>query len=201
MNGRIATFYSWKGGVGRTMALANVGVQLTRRGKRVLLVDWDLEAPGLELYFRETGYGIPSDISVRRPGDESGLLGLLADASDTRSKPVPAAWQERCATVTLPSTPHSASTTAAPGAPRSLHVLGSGFGTPEYSSRLQSFSWTHSSLKVMEAIGSKDSVSNGVVHTTSFLLTAVRASQTAEASAPCNCQISWCWSSLRMRSL
>jgi MinD-like ATPase involved in chromosome partitioning or flagellar assembly len=47
----IVTFYSYKGGVGRSMALANVAVLLARRGLRVLAVDWDLEAPGIENYF------------------------------------------------------------------------------------------------------------------------------------------------------
>ncbi len=47
----IVTFYSYKGGVGRSMALANIAVLLARRGQRVLAVDWDLEAPGLERYF------------------------------------------------------------------------------------------------------------------------------------------------------
>jgi MinD-like ATPase involved in chromosome partitioning or flagellar assembly len=41
------TFYSYKGGVGRTLALANVGCILAQNGKKVLLVDFDLEAPGL----------------------------------------------------------------------------------------------------------------------------------------------------------
>ncbi len=41
------TFYSYKGGVGRTLALANVAVLLAQRGKKVLVVDFDLEAPGL----------------------------------------------------------------------------------------------------------------------------------------------------------
>src|SRR5882724_3937262 len=49
---RIITFYSYKGGVGRTFALANIAVLLARRGKRVLLMDWDLEAPGLHRYFK-----------------------------------------------------------------------------------------------------------------------------------------------------
>jgi MinD-like ATPase involved in chromosome partitioning or flagellar assembly len=44
----VATFYSFKGGVGRTMALTNIGVQLAKSGRRVLLVDFDLEAPGLD---------------------------------------------------------------------------------------------------------------------------------------------------------
>jgi tetratricopeptide (TPR) repeat protein/MinD-like ATPase involved in chromosome partitioning or flagellar assembly len=45
------TFYSFKGGVGRSMSLANVGELLYRRGLKVLMVDFDLEAPGLERFF------------------------------------------------------------------------------------------------------------------------------------------------------
>lgn len=49
--GKIFTFYSYKGGTGRTMALANVAWILASNAKRVLAVDWDLEAPGLHRYF------------------------------------------------------------------------------------------------------------------------------------------------------
>ncbi len=48
--GRIVTFYSYKGGTGRSMALANVAWLLAAAGKRVLMIDWDLEAPGLHRY-------------------------------------------------------------------------------------------------------------------------------------------------------
>ena len=51
-NGRIITFYSYKGGTGRTMALANTAWILAANGNRVLTVDWDLEAPGLAHFFR-----------------------------------------------------------------------------------------------------------------------------------------------------
>ncbi|MFF5145109.1 FxSxx-COOH system tetratricopeptide repeat protein [Streptomyces sp. NPDC013157] len=50
-DGRIITFYSYKGGIGRTMALANTAWILAANGKRVLAVDWDLEAPGLHRFF------------------------------------------------------------------------------------------------------------------------------------------------------
>ncbi|WP_094222538.1 hypothetical protein [Streptomyces diastatochromogenes] len=43
---------SYKGGTGRMMALVNASWILASNGKRVLLVDWDLEAPGLHRYLR-----------------------------------------------------------------------------------------------------------------------------------------------------
>ncbi len=60
--GQIITFYSYKGGTGRTMALANIACVLAERqraakGKGVLMIDWDLEAPGLHRYFRHTAGG------------------------------------------------------------------------------------------------------------------------------------------------
>lgn len=48
--GRIITFYSYKGGTGRTMALANTAWILASSGKSVLVVDWDLDAPGLDRF-------------------------------------------------------------------------------------------------------------------------------------------------------
>jgi CobQ/CobB/MinD/ParA nucleotide binding domain len=50
-DGQVVTFYSFKGGTGRTMALANVAWILAANGKRVLVVDWDLESPGLHRFF------------------------------------------------------------------------------------------------------------------------------------------------------
>ncbi len=41
------TFYSYKGGVGRTLLLANVARYFALLGKRVVAVDLDFEAPGL----------------------------------------------------------------------------------------------------------------------------------------------------------
>ncbi|MGZ8184784.1 MAG: tyrosine-protein kinase family protein, partial [Methylobacter sp.] len=45
---RFVAFYSYKGGVGRTLALANSARTLTASGKKVVLLDFDLEAPGLQ---------------------------------------------------------------------------------------------------------------------------------------------------------
>ena len=52
--GEVITFYSYKGGTGRTMALSNIAVLLARQQNAttpVLMIDWDLEAPGLHHYF------------------------------------------------------------------------------------------------------------------------------------------------------
>ena len=61
-HGTVYTFYSYKGGVGRSMALANVAALLAEWGKRVLIIDWDLEAPGIERYFERP----PSRLSCSR---------------------------------------------------------------------------------------------------------------------------------------
>jgi cellulose biosynthesis protein BcsQ len=50
--GKIITFYSYKGGTGRSMLLANIAWLLATNGERVLVIDWDLEAPGLHRYFK-----------------------------------------------------------------------------------------------------------------------------------------------------
>ena len=47
-------FWSFKGGGGRTLTLANVASVLARLGKRVLCLDLDLEAPGLPRTLGET---------------------------------------------------------------------------------------------------------------------------------------------------
>jgi tetratricopeptide (TPR) repeat protein len=51
LDGKIVTFYSYKGGTGRTMALSNVAWILASNGRKVLVVDWDLDSPGLHKYF------------------------------------------------------------------------------------------------------------------------------------------------------
>ncbi|MFO7145332.1 ATPase, partial [Arthrospira sp. PCC 8006] len=48
---RTVTFYSFKGGVGRTTALIHVAWILAMRGRKVVAVDLDLEAPGLSTAF------------------------------------------------------------------------------------------------------------------------------------------------------
>lgn len=63
-----ATFYSFKGGVGRTLALLNVARILASTHRRVVVVDLDLEAPGFELT------GLLGDPTVPRPGISDYML-------------------------------------------------------------------------------------------------------------------------------
>ncbi len=72
----IVTFYSFKGGTGRSMALANVAAELALRGKSVLLVDFDLEAPGLDTF------------PLRKPRKQaSGLVEYIHEYLDTGHAP------------------------------------------------------------------------------------------------------------------
>ena len=49
----IFAFYSFKGGVGRSMSLLNVAYALAGRGRHVLMLDMDLEAPGLSEFLKQ----------------------------------------------------------------------------------------------------------------------------------------------------
>lgn len=69
MDGTVVTFYSYKGGVGRSLTLANIAILLARWGHRVLTIDWDLEAPGLHQYFAPLMPGPP----------DKGLVDLVED--------------------------------------------------------------------------------------------------------------------------
>ena len=73
----IYTLYSFKGGVGRSMALASLGAYFCRKGLRVVMVDWDLEAPGLENYFYSPAEG--KSMELARAAARPGLIDLLAD--------------------------------------------------------------------------------------------------------------------------
>ncbi|MEN8218300.1 MAG: ParA family protein [Pseudomonadota bacterium] len=72
----IATFYSLRGGVGRSTALAYAAHILAARGRKVVCVDMDLEAPGLAALF-----GKEQEI-----GDGCGLVPILV-AIDNGEEP------------------------------------------------------------------------------------------------------------------
>ncbi|KAF0860196.1 hypothetical protein Y888_07345 [Mixta calida B021323] len=53
-NNNVVTFFSYKGGVGRTTSLALTATYLSRKGKKVFVIDCDFEAPGLINFFNSS---------------------------------------------------------------------------------------------------------------------------------------------------
>jgi cellulose biosynthesis protein BcsQ len=60
----IVAFYSFKGGVGRTTALASYAVARARRGERLAVVDCDLDAPGVGRLLDSDGEGSTAEWGV-----------------------------------------------------------------------------------------------------------------------------------------
>lgn len=115
--GKVFTFYSYKGGVGRSMALVNVGVLLALSGKRVLLIDWDLEAPGLEVYFRNT---------AKLEGDPERVPGIV-DLLEAKMAGTTLDWHDcRLKALFLG---------------HSLDIISAGSRTSEYRKRVQKLDW------------------------------------------------------------
>ena len=54
MSGKTIAFHSYKGGTGKTTLISNLGALFAAAGKKVCLLDFDLYAPSLSTYFRET---------------------------------------------------------------------------------------------------------------------------------------------------
>lgn len=116
------TFYSYKGGVGRSLALANAAALLALQGKRVLIVDFDLEAPGLT-----TLRGFES--AAGRPG----IVDYVHDYLATGSAPDPEDYVHRCELTYDPS-------------PDERHdllidVMPAGKDDDNYSERFASIDW------------------------------------------------------------
>ncbi|HDP0014249.1 TPA: hypothetical protein P5R78_001727, partial [Legionella pneumophila] len=63
------TFYSYKGGVGRTSSLINTALLKAISGDRVVVLDFDLEAPGITSYVNEIAQKNKKSIDMdTRPG-------------------------------------------------------------------------------------------------------------------------------------
>jgi tetratricopeptide (TPR) repeat protein/MinD-like ATPase involved in chromosome partitioning or flagellar assembly len=81
---RTVTFYSYKGGTGRSLLVANVGVLAARLGMRVILVDLDLEAPGLPYKFPSQPFKGPGVVewltSAERPDVEELIQPIQLDS-------------------------------------------------------------------------------------------------------------------------
>ena len=134
--GRIITFYSYKGGVGRSMTLANVAWILASNGKRVLVIDWDLEAPGLHRYYMPF---LP-DPDLRA---SDGLIDFVLDyASEVMTPPAAAAggngdWYSAQANLL----PYAASLDWRFPGGGTLDFVGAGRQGTSYSTRVNTFDW------------------------------------------------------------
>lgn len=135
--GRIITFYSYKGGTGRTMALANTAWILAANGKRVLAVDWDLEAPGLHRYFHP--FLDPNVLAAT-----TGIMDLIQEYAwaATEGRDAPGAWHlgyARAERHAMSLTPDSLGLTFPDGG--SLDFLSAGRQSHEYSAAVSLFDW------------------------------------------------------------
>jgi len=132
--GRIITFYSYKGGTGRSMALAHVAWILASAGKRVLAVDWDLEAPGLHRYF----YPFLPDPELT---NSDGIIDLVVDFRDeafTASKaPADKEWFLPYANILR----YAASLNYKFPGKGTLDFVAAGRQGPEYSVHVNTFDW------------------------------------------------------------
>ncbi|NES19005.1 MAG: ParA family protein [Symploca sp. SIO3E6] len=84
----ITTFYSLRGGVGRSTSLAYTGKILASRGRTVLCVDMDLEAPGLAALFGKekeisNGQGLLSVLLALDQGERPDLRNHILRLSET----------------------------------------------------------------------------------------------------------------------
>lgn len=73
------TFYSFKGGVGRSMAVMNIGSLLATRGFRVLVLDMDLEAPGASYLLQNQNK--QQDQNQIQPQNLLGFVDLFGEAN------------------------------------------------------------------------------------------------------------------------
>lgn len=134
--GKIITFYSYKGGTGRSMALANVAWILASNGKQVLVVDWDLEAPGLHRYFRP--FLVDADLKASH-----GIIDLMWEfATEAMTPPAspedpPPDWYHKHANILRYAT--SLEWNFPSGG--TLDFVPAGRQGPAYAKRVNSFNW------------------------------------------------------------
>ena len=117
-HGKIYTFYSYKGGVGRSMSLANVASLLVKWGKKVLIVDWDLEAPGLHEFFKKDFISAKGQVERKL-----GMLDILLSLRESEK----VRWQDHIIEY------HFGENT--------LHLISAGKQDEGYLSRLQHLNW------------------------------------------------------------
>ncbi|GII76743.1 hypothetical protein Sru01_17250 [Sphaerisporangium rufum] len=131
--GHIITFYSYKGGTGRTMALANTAWILAANGKRVLMLDWDLESPGLHKFFHPF-------LPAGSVGAMEGVIDMINHytMATLRTTPRPEGWHRDYAQVRRNVARIDWS--GFPGHGR-LDFVSAGKQNRDYSSLISTFNW------------------------------------------------------------
>lgn len=144
--GEILTFYSYKGGTGRTMVLANTACLLAQQPEGnggVLIVDWDLEAPGLHHYFADrlqTQFANPKTSShalERHPGLIDFFIALSAEIAklpQITEEPTPEVQKQLRLAVSLDS---YILRTDVPN----VYLLKAGAFDESYAKRVNTFPW------------------------------------------------------------
>lgn len=92
-NTAIVSFFSFKGGVGRSTALAAVAILLAQVGKSVFLLDLDLESPGISTFMLdeyEASEGLLDYlVDLQASGQQPDLRNYIATLSDVSlAKPI-----------------------------------------------------------------------------------------------------------------
>jgi cellulose biosynthesis protein BcsQ len=84
----VVSFYSYKGGVGRSTLVAVVAAILSRAGDDVVVIDLDLEAPGQQALFdRQPERGVLDYLVEHLALGQGQLEGLFADVSPAVEEP------------------------------------------------------------------------------------------------------------------
>ena len=83
----VVTFYSFKGGVGRTLALLNAAYEIADSGQRVLVVDFDLEAPAIRPARWKQGANDDETDQVGRGPTDPGVVEFVTRYLETMRVP------------------------------------------------------------------------------------------------------------------
>lgn len=118
---RIITFYSYKGGVGRSQAMANIAVLMAQWGYKTLVIDWDLEAPGLENFYAPY-------LDMKEVKAKEGLIDILSGTENASVR-----WQKCLVPIEIKGEVE----------PGMLHMITAGNRQKNYYERVRAFEVKH----------------------------------------------------------
>lgn len=132
--GEIITFYSYKGGTGRTMALANTAALTAQQTTgKILMIDWDLEAPGLEYYFESY---------IEKNTEKPGIFEFITEAKKKLGKMSYGKEDHKKLEKYFGSLENYLFPVSLPGGTSNLYLLKAGKFSKDYSMRINQFDWS-----------------------------------------------------------